>query len=311
LDAYSLRGVDYKILKPAQAQGNFTVYELGPDFGTSFLCFNQNRGINPQTGSPFLAPEKLRWFSDLTFRSAVAHAIDKASLIAIVMEGLGFGQESAMSPSAGLFYNGHVPMYPYDLDRAKALLSAGGYKDTDGDGVIEDAQGVPVEFTLVTNAQNTQRVQIANVIRKDLERLGMKVTFTQLEFNTLVSKLNATFDWDAVLLGLTGGIEPHFGRNVWHSSGGLHMWWPNQPSPQTEWEAAIDQIFEQGVQELDPDKRKTLYDRWQVIVAEQLPLIYTVLAPQITAVRNRFGNLRPTAYGGAFHNIEELYVVDR
>ena len=43
----------------------------------------------------------------------------------------------------------------------------------------------------------------------------MKVNFLILEFNTLVSKLNATFEWDAIMLGLTGGIEPHFGQNVW------------------------------------------------------------------------------------------------
>ncbi len=308
LDAYSLRGSDYKILKPQEAQGHFTVYELGPDFGTSFLCFNQNPRVNPETGQAFLSPEKQRWFTDIAFRRASAHAIDKASIINIVMDGLGYPQESAMSPSAGFFYNASVPIYPYDIAKAKQILQDAGYIDRDGDGIIEDAQGAAVKFTLVTNAQNTQRVQIANVIRKDLESLGMQVTFMQLEFNTLVSKLNATFDWDAVLLGFTGGIEPHFGRNVWHSSGHLHMWSPNQDAPVTEWESEIDRLFDAGVQELDEAKRKVLYDRWQVIVAEQLPLIYTVLAPEITAVRNRFGNLKPTAYGGALHNIEELYV---
>jgi peptide/nickel transport system substrate-binding protein len=151
-------------------------------------------------------------------------------------------------------------------------------------------------------------VRIAEIIRKDLERLGMRVHFTPLEFNTLVTKLTSTYDWDAIIIGLTGGIEPHFGKNVWHSSGHLHMWYPNQPAPATSWEKEIDRIFDLGVQELDRNKRKALYDRWQKIVSENLPLIYTVLPASMYAVRNKFGNLYPTAYGGVFHNIEHVYI---
>ena len=308
LDAYDMRNSDYALLKPGEAEGHYTVYELGPDFGTNFLCFNQNPEGNPKTGQPFVPPHKLAWFQDPVFRRAVAHAIDKQSMIDIVLSGLGSAQDAAMSPSSGFFYNANVPTYSYSPDTARQLLREGGYVDRDGDGLIEDAAGHPVEFTLFTNSGNTDRVQIAGLIRKDLEQLGMKVHFTQLEFNNLVAKLDATYDWDTLILGLTGGIEPHFGRNVWHSSGHLHMWYPRQAHPATPWEAEIDRLFDQGVQELDPQRRKALYDRWQVLVAEQLPLIYTVLPMKIVAVRNRFGNLKPTAYGGALHNLEELYV---
>ena len=99
-----------------------------------------------------------------------------------------------------------------------------------------------------------------------------------------------------------------FGRNVWHSSGQLHMWHPRKKKPATPWEAEIDRIFDQGVQELDPVKRKKLYDRWQAIVADKLPYIYTVLRASITAVRNRYGNLTPSTFGGVTWNLVELYV---
>ena len=308
LDLYNLRGSDYALLKPGEASGRYTIYEVGPDFGSSFLVFNQSRGTHPATGAPFVSPEKLAWFTDLTFRRAVAHAIDKQAIINIVMDGLGYPQSGPMSPSEGFFYHPGVPTYPFDVARATQLLAEGGYRDRDGDGVLEDPAGHPLRFTLVTNSGNTDRVQIANMIRKDLERLGMQVHVTQLEFNNVVAKLDATSDWDAMVLGLTGGIEPHFGKNVWHSSGHLHLWFPRQAQPATSWEAEVDRIFEQAVQELDPVKRKALYDRWQVIIAEQLPLIYTVLPASIVAVRNRFGNLQPTAYGGVLHNIEELFL---
>jgi peptide/nickel transport system substrate-binding protein len=112
-------------------------------------------------------------------------------------------------------------------------------------------------------------------------------------------------------MGLTGGTEPHFGRNVWHSTGGLHMWFPYQKTPSTPWEAQIDSIFDAGVKEIDDVKRKALYDRWQQIAADNLPLIYTVLPERIFCITNRFGNVNPSANGGLLHNLERIYVLKK
>jgi len=114
-----------------------------------------------------------------------------------------------------------------------------------------------------------------------------------------------------IRLGLTGGIEPHRGRNVWHSSGQLHLWNPRQKAPETAWEKEIDDIFERAACELENAKRKVLYDRWQMIVSEEVPVVYLVNPAALYAVRNRFGNLRPTGYGGVFHNIEEIYTTTK
>jgi peptide/nickel transport system substrate-binding protein len=311
IDYIGVRGEDFPILKPKEKEGNFTVYNTGPAFGANFLVFNQNRDKNLKTGKPYVSPFKLKWFTDVKFRRAVAHAIDKQSIINIVMNGLGFIQDSEMSPSSGFFYNPAVMKYEYSLEKAKAILREIGIYDRNGDGKAEDTEGNIIEFNLFTNPDNTQRLKIANIIRKDLERLGFKVNFVPLAFNQLVSKLDSTYDWEAIMIGLTGGIEPHFGNNVWQSSGHLHMWYPRQKVPATKWEAEINKIFNEGVQKLDKNGRKALYDRWQEIVAEELPFIYTVLPANIFAVRNRFGNLNPTPYGGAFHNLEEIYIKEK
>ncbi len=308
VDYIPLRGFEYPLIKPAEAKGNFTVYDSGPDFGSSFLVFNQNTSINPKTQKSFVDPIKSKWFLDINFRRAIAHAIDKTKMVEILMNGLGYPQNSDMSKSAGFFYNPNVQVYDYDLNKAKKILHEAGYIDRNADGIIEDSEGNKVEFNLFTNSGNVERVQIASIIRHDLQSLGMKVNFLSLEFNTLVAKLNATYDWDAIVLGLTGGIEPHFGKNVWHSTGSLHMWFPSQKKPATAWEKRVDEIFDQGVQELDENKRKVLYDEFQMIVSQELPLIYTVLNSNLYAIRNRFGNLKPTSFAGAFHNIEEIYI---
>ncbi|MBF0531706.1 MAG: ABC transporter substrate-binding protein [Candidatus Omnitrophica bacterium] len=309
LDEYGIRGADYPLLKPREKEKKFTIYENGPASGSNFLLFNQNTGINPRTGKPFVAPYKSAWFTNLNFRKAVAHAIDKKRIIEILMNGLGYAQDSAINVNEGVFYNPDVVKYPYDLRQAAALLKQAGFWDRNGDGVIEDSQGHPVEFNLATNAGAAERLQIAAIIRSDLERLGMRVNFKIVEFNALVNQLTASYDWDAVIMGLSGGgADPHFSVNVWSSSGGLHMWYPRQKSPATAWEARIDAIFQDAVQALDESQRKKLYDEFQAIVADQVPLIYTVLEAKIYAVRDKFGNLKPANYGGAFHNIEEIYI---
>jgi len=307
IDGLGIRGQDYPLLKPKERSGNFTLYNAGPAFGTNFIIFNQNPGKDQQ-GKPYINPVKLSWFTDLNFRKAVAHAIDKETIIANVMNGLGYPQHAAMSPAAKLFYNPDVPKYEYDLDKAAEILEKAGYKDRDGDGFVEDKNGNTVEFDIITNSGNTERENIGLIIQEDLKEIGIKAHFSPIDFNALVTRLTSTFDWDAVIIGLTGGVEPHNGKNVWESSGQLHVWYPRQEEPATEWEAEIDRIFNEGAQELNQEARIAMYFRWQEIVAEQLPVIYTVLPASLMAIRNKFGNLNPTAYGGWLHNHEEIYV---
>jgi peptide/nickel transport system substrate-binding protein len=308
MDYYDVRGMDFPLLKPLESEKSFTIYDMGPSMGSSFLVLNLNSGKNLKTGTPFVDPIKAKWFNDLSFRRAIAHAIDRDQMTKIVLNGLGYPQHSPVSPGDGFFYNPNVTKYDYDLAKARAILAQAGYIDRDRDGFIEDPQGHKIEFNILTNADSSERMDIASIIRHDLEGLGMDVRLQPVEFNTLVSKLTSTFEWDAIVLGLTGGFEPHFGKNVWTSDGQLHMWNPRQEKPATDWEKRIDDLFTAGVQELNEDKRKVIYNEFQRIASDQLPVIYTVLSARLAAVRNKFGNLRPSNYGGVFHNIEEIYL---
>jgi peptide/nickel transport system substrate-binding protein len=308
IDFLAARGQDFPALKKGEPDGGYSVYRLGPATGSNFLFFNQNCGTDSKGGVPYVNPVKSSWFTNKNFRKAVAFSIDRDNLVRAVMNGLGYPQWSPMTPSEGYFYNDSVERYDYDTLRARQILEQEGFKDTNGDGFLEDKNGNAVEFSFLTNSGNNVRMKIAEVIRKDLEKLGFKVHFQLMEFNSLVQKIdNPPFEWDAILLGLTGGVEPHFGKNVWYSSGSLHMWNPRQKQPATTWEAVIDSLFDAGVRELDPVKRKQIYDRWQEIAAEELPLIYTVLPERILCISNKFGNLNPSLNGGLLHNIEQIY----
>ena len=129
-----------------------------------------------------------------------------------------------------------------------------------------DPQGHRLEFNLATNTGVNVRDEMCVILQQDLARLGIKVNYRPLEFTTLVDKLDSTYDWDVVLIGFTGGIEPNNGADFLRSSGALHLWYPKEPKPATPWEAEIDQLLEQGTMVMDPLKRAPYYWRIQEIL---------------------------------------------
>ncbi|MCY4086157.1 MAG: ABC transporter substrate-binding protein [Actinomycetia bacterium] len=296
-DLHGVSGREYALLEPLQGEGDFTIHRRGPAFGTTFLAFNMNPTSSPETGDPYLAAEKLGWFQNTRFRQAVAHAIDKDTIIREILDGLGYPQWASVSPAAGDFHNPGVRRYEYDVGKANGILDSLGWTDTDGDGIREDGAGNRIEFTLVTNTGNTVREQVTLHISEGLDKIGIKANYRLVEFGELVSQLTDSYDWEAMVIGFTGGPDPYSGIVFWHSSESLHLWYPNQPQPATDWEARIDDLYIQASQELDHQKRVELYHQAQQIDAENVPVIYTTLSERLTAIRNVFGNTTPTLYG--------------
>ncbi|MEO0940017.1 MAG: ABC transporter substrate-binding protein [Cyanobacteria bacterium J06642_12] len=318
LDIYTLRGSDFQLLKREEDSGQFTIYDLGPTLNNSFFCFNQSTGLDSDR-NPLVAPVKSRWFRDVNFRQAVSFAVNRQRLINTVLRGLGEPQISPISP-ANPFHlsaeNGRLPLYPYDPERAKQLLLDSGYT-YNSRGRLLDADGNEVRFTLNTNVGNTAREAMAASIDADLNRIGITVDVSLIDFGILDQKLTTTFDWEAVMLSLGGGgTEPNSGANVWRSTGNLHLWNPTGRNGQalegrevTDWERELDAIFSQGTKELEFDRRKELYDRFQIIVQEQLPLIGTVNPLSLVAVRDRVLGADPRPILGELWNLEELQVI--
>ncbi|MFS8627937.1 MAG: ABC transporter substrate-binding protein [Limnochordales bacterium] len=296
---YAVRGQEVDEMMDNAARGNYTVYNGGPTFSTLFLVFNQNELFVP---SP-----KVDWFQNVHFRRAVAHALDRQSIIDIVFGGHAVEQWSPVSAPNRQFLKTDVRTYPYDLEAARRELIAGGF--TWGrDGKLYDANGNHVEFNLATNQGNLQRETMATLLVEDLTALGMTVHYNPLDFNLLVNQLTSGEGWDAIIIGLTGSIDPDAGSNVWQYDGGLHMWNVGRDEPQTEWEARIHEIFMVGRTILDPEERVRVYYEWQDLVAEYLPLIYGPTPVAFAAARNNIRNIEYTAYGGLLHNVYVLWI---
>ena len=307
-DVHGVLGEEFAELEPLQEEGAFTIYKRGPGFGTTFLGFNMNPGRNPDTGESYLAFEKLEWFRNKQFRQAVAHSIDKNAIINDVQHGIGYPQWSSISPAAGDFHNPDVRKYEYDLDKANEILDGIGWTDTDGDGIREDSEGNEIAFSLVINMGNSVREKVGVIVSRGMSKIGIKVEYKLVEFGELVSQLTDSYDWEAMVIGFSGGPDPYGGISFWHSSEDLHLWHPNQARPETEWEAEIDELYVSGSQELDPDTRVGYYQRAQEIAAENVPVIYTALSERLSAVRNVLGNLTPTLY--ALWDSRYLYRTD-
>jgi len=302
LDMISLRAQDYLLLKKANPP-DVKFFNVGPSLGSEFLVFNQNLDSN-------IPDYKKEWFRNLNFRKAVSCAIDRETIIRNIFAGLGYPLYGPVNESVKEFYNPNIKKFQYNLDMARKFLADGGFK-IHSDGYLYDSKGNQVSFSLITNSNNSERIEQANLIRNDLEKLGMKVNFLPVDFNSLVTRINATKDWEAVMIGLTGGLDPHFGKNVWVTTGHLHLWNLGSVRSVYEWEKEVDKIFEQAAREMDEKKRKALYDRWQEIFCENQPMTFTVTSAVLYAVRDKFENIKPTVYGGLFHNIEEIYIKKR
>ena len=301
---------EYDHFKAESARGKFVLLEPGIGLETGFFWFNQNTNVNPKTGKAYVDPKKLKWFRNVKFRQACSCAIDRDAIIKSVYSGRAIPNYGLVTPGNKKWFNPNIRQYPHDLAKARALLKEIGIEDRNGDGILEDADGNEIEFALNTNVGNSAREKIAVLIKSDLEKLGIKVVFQPMEFNTLVQKIDVTYDYECLLLSLGGGgTDPSFGMNVIRSDGFTHNWFPRQKHPSTDWEARLDYLMNAQNKTLDFNERKKDYDEVQEILCEQVPLIYTVTPFFYAAVRSDIGNVRATPLSGyrATWNIEELY----
>lgn len=316
LDVLAVPANYFALVKREEQRGNFTIYNGGPALTTTFLAFNLNRGS--RNGKPLVNPIKSKWFNTLEFRQAIAHAIDRPSMINSIYQGLGEPQDSPiykqspyyLSPEQGL------PVYDYNPEKAKALLQQAGFKYTPK-GQLQDADGNPIRFTLITNAGNKIREAMGAQIKQDLSKIGITVDFQPIAFNTLVAKLSDSLDWEAHILGFVGGsgVEPDGGRNVWAVNGTLHAFNQNATTGEPlenrvidDWEQRINDLYVQGSQQLDEAKRREIYAETQRLAQEYLPFIHLINPLSLSAVRNDIQGIRFSALGGSLWNVYELKI---
>ena len=115
-----------------------------------------------------------------------------------------------------------------------------------------------------------------------------------LDFPSLIERMTQTFDYEAILLGLTNvGLDPNEQMNVWLSSSENHQWNPQEKTPETAWEAEIDRLMRAQASSADAKKRKEAFDRVQQIAQEQMPFLYLVNRNALSAVSEKVQGASP------------------
>ena len=299
-----LSAANFAVLARDPAAGRYRLEDLGPGLEYSFLFFNLNALGG---GSREAVSRKQSWFSQTAFRQAVSAALDRQGMARLVYQGRGTPLATHVTPGNKLWMNGAVPPPARSLSRARDLLARAGFSWKDG--TLRDGAGVAVEFTIITNASNASRVQMASIIQDDLRELGMQAQVVPLENRALLDRVFHSHDYEAALMALTSeDVDPNSEMNVWVSSGPTHLWHLGQSRPATAWEEEIDELMHRQLVTLDARERKRLYDRVQALVAENLPLIPLVSPNVLVGAREGLGNFRPAILDPyVLWNADELF----
>ncbi len=253
-------------------------------FGYTYLGYNLRRPL----------------FADKRVRQALAYAIDEQELIDGVLLGYGDVATGPYKPDTWV-YNPSVRRYHYNPEKARQLLAQAGWQDTTGDGIL-DKDGQPLVFTIVTNQGNDLRIKTGEIIQRRFREVGVDVRLRVIEWATFLKDFINPGNFDATILGWSGGPEPDQ-YNIWHSSktapGQLNFIGFAHPD--------VDELLERGRRVFDPHQRKEYYDRFQEILAEEQPYTFLYVSEALPAVSRRFRGIEP-APAGIRYNFQHWYV---
>jgi peptide/nickel transport system substrate-binding protein len=307
-DVISRLGAENFAVLSKQARDS-SMADAGPGLEYNFLFFNLNELGDK---APAEMARKQIWFRSEKFRQAVSLAIDREAIVRLVYQGRGASLWGPVTPGNARWANAAIRYPGRSLDKARQLLAEAGFRWTsaeNGEPRLLDADGKPVEFSIVTSSSNADRAKMAALVEDDMKQLGMRVQVVPLELRSLIDRVTQTKEYDACVLGIASfDADPNSDLNVWLSSGGMHLWNPAQKHAATEWEAEIDRLMEQQLTATNDAQRKKLYDRVQEILVQRQPMIFLASPDILVGAKKNIGNFHPAVLEPyVLWNAEQLY----
>ncbi|MBI5039481.1 MAG: hypothetical protein HZC13_06985 [Nitrospirae bacterium] len=222
-------------------------------------------------------------FHDRRVRRALNYAIDKGYMIQKALMGKGRPAAGPVWPRSWA-YDPAVKPYPYDPRRALALLREAGWRDTDGDHIL-DKEGKRFSFTLVILEGDETKRRTAMYLQQQLWEVGILMdvkTFPAASIDFLFQG-----EFDAVLLEIYSHVYPDFSYNVWHSSQigrGANIGHYRS--------GIVDELIENARRTQDREDARRIYYKFQEEIHDNPPGIFLYWADTLIGVHKRFRGVK-------------------
>ena len=274
-------GIDFMGLTPPQyklqaGKENFNKYFQKfryPAFGYTYLGYNL---IDPR-------------FSDKRVRQALTHAINKKDIIAGVLLGYGTPCTGPFPPESWA-YNPIVKDLPYDPDLSRELLEEAGWKI--GRSGLLEKNGIPFEFTVITNQGNEARLKTAQIIKENLKKIGINMHIKVLEWQAMLHEFIDKKRFEAIIMGWGLSRDPDM-YDIWHSSKTKEGEF-NFISYRNE---EVDRLLLEGRRTFDLGKRTEIYHRIHEILAEEQPYTFLYVPDALPVLHKRFRGVEKAPIG--------------
>jgi peptide/nickel transport system substrate-binding protein len=282
---------DYVATKRAADEGKLKFYDLGVALVADSLWLNLKPGA-------FGGDARAAWLQRDELRRAISMAVDRRRFADTVFYGAGEpvdGPETRsnkkwFSPGTagdGARSGADAAFTPYDPAGAQNLLASIGLVDRDREGVLKDANHLPVRFTLITQAGRPRLERGAAVIRQDLRKIGIVMDVAALDGNALVEHL-VSAKYDAVYFNpQPTDTDPGANPDFWFSWGSAHLWNMAQAKPATDWERQIDDLMAKQIASPDENERRVIFADVLRIFHEHQPVLYFAAPKVFVAVSSR------------------------
>jgi len=210
------------------------------------------------------------WFKELAVRQALYHSIDKASIIEAIYYGLPKATESYL-PMQSVWHHPELPRHEYDLDKARALLDAAGWKP--GRGGIRQKDGISLSFTNSTTAGNHLREQVQQLLQQSLREIGIEMNIRNLPPAVMWGDYWMMSEYDTCFVGATfiTGSDPDASDYFHSSSSGITG--GNGQNGFVYANKVVDDLFADGGRAFSPPERRAIYRKVQEILRNDLPLL--------------------------------------
>ncbi|MBK8981706.1 MAG: hypothetical protein IPM38_05135 [Ignavibacteria bacterium] len=231
-------------------------------------------------------------FSDKKVRWAMAYAIDRNSIVDKIVYGMGNNIQSHIFFKSK-FINTDLPEISYDINKAKTLLTEAGWKDTDGDGILDKViNGKKTDFKFTfTNNTNPKRKKVILILIEQLKQLGIQADIQEYEWSVFLDKIKK-HNYDACFAGWQLSVTADDPYQIWHSSqsigeGSNYFSYKNPES---------DKLLEENRLTFDDVKRKEILGKWQQLVYDDQPVTFLWSEPVRYVYSDRYRNARWYAY---------------